>query len=35
MTMSDLLAGMKNGSLYVNVHTQNNPKGEVRGPISQ
>jgi hypothetical protein len=34
MSMSDLMAGMKNGSLYVNVHTQNNPKGEIRGQIT-
>jgi hypothetical protein len=34
MTINDLLAGLKNGSLYVNVHTQNNPKGEIRGQVS-
>jgi CHRD domain len=34
MSWNDLLSGMKNGSLYVNVHTQNNPKGEIRGPIT-
>jgi len=35
MSMSDLLAAMRSGAAYVNVHTQNNKPGEVRGQISQ
>jgi hypothetical protein len=34
MTMSDLMNAIKGGNAYVNVHTQNNPKGEVRGQIT-
>jgi len=34
MTMSDLMTAIKSGNAYVNVHTQNNPKGEVRGQIT-
>lgn len=30
-TIPDLIAAMKNGSTYVNVHTEQNPNGEVRG----
>ena len=33
MTMDDLLAAMRSGGLYVNVHTANNKSGEVRGQI--
>ena len=33
MSWNDLVSGLKSGNLYVNVHTQNNPKGEVRGQI--
>jgi hypothetical protein len=33
MTMDDLLAGLRSGGLYVNVHTANNKAGEVRGQI--
>lgn len=33
MTLSDLLAAMKSGGCYVNVHTAGNPKGEIRGQI--
>jgi len=33
MSWSDLVSGLKSGNLYVNVHTQNNPKGEIRGQI--
>lgn len=32
-TIPDLLAAMKNGSTYVNVHTEQNPKGEIRGQL--
>jgi hypothetical protein len=33
MTMNDLLAAMKSGGCYVNIHTQGNPKGEIRGQL--
>jgi hypothetical protein len=33
MTMNDLLKAMSSGDTYVNVHTQNNKPGEVRGEI--
>lgn len=33
MTMNDLLAAMRAGGLYINVHTVNNKTGEVRGAI--
>ena len=33
ITIPDLIAAMKNGSTYVNVHTEQNPNGEVRGQI--
>lgn len=32
-TIPDLIAAMKNGSTYVNVHTEQNPKGEIRGQL--
>lgn len=32
-TTSDLIAAMKNGSTYVNVHTEQNPNGEIRGQL--
>lgn len=32
-TIPDLLEAMKNGSTYVNVHTEQNPKGEIRGQL--
>ena len=32
-TIPDLIAAMKNGSTYVNVHTEQNPDGEVRGQL--
>jgi hypothetical protein len=32
-TIPDLIAAMKNGSTYVNVHTEQNPEGEVRGQL--
>ncbi len=32
-TISDLIATMKNGSAYVNVHTEQNPNGEIRGQL--
>ncbi len=31
--VSDLISAMKNGNTYVNVHTKNNPNGEIRGQI--
>lgn len=33
-TIADLLDAMKNGQTYVNVHTEQNPGGEIRGQIS-
>jgi hypothetical protein len=33
MTMDDLLAALRSGGLYVNVHTANNKAGELRGQI--
>jgi CHRD domain-containing protein len=35
MTFDDLLAAMRSGATYVNVHTANNKPGEVRGQISK
>jgi len=32
-TIPDLITAMKNGSTYVNVHTEQNPNGEVRGQL--
>jgi len=32
-TISDLVSSMNNGNNYVNVHTQNNPDGEIRGQL--
>jgi hypothetical protein len=34
MTMDDLLAALRSGGLYVNVHTANNKAGEARGQIT-
>jgi len=31
--MSDLIAAMNNGSTYINVHTEQNPEGEIRGQL--
>jgi hypothetical protein len=31
--LSDLIALMQNGQAYVNVHTEQNPNGEIRGTI--
>ena len=31
--ISDLAAAMTNGTTYVNIHTQQNPQGEIRGQI--
>ncbi|MBA3749361.1 MAG: CHRD domain-containing protein [Nitrosopumilus sp.] len=31
--ISDLEAAMKNGTTYVNIHTEQNPNGEIRGQI--
>ena len=33
-TMPDLISSLKNSSTYVNVHTEQNPNGEIRGQIS-
>lgn len=33
MELSDLVSAMGNGVTYVNVHTQTNPEGEIRGQI--
>lgn len=33
-TISDLIRLMNDGTAYANVHTQQNPKGEIRGQIS-
>jgi hypothetical protein len=33
MTMDDVLAAMRSGNTYVNVHTANNKPGELRGQI--
>ena len=32
--ISDLVSAMSSGVTYVNVHTQANPNGEIRGQIS-
>jgi CHRD domain len=32
-TIPDLIGAMKNGSTYVNVHTEQNPNGETRGQL--
>ena len=34
MQLSDLITAMENNETYVNVHTQENPNGELRGQIS-
>ena len=34
-TIDDLVALIKSGDAYVNVHTENNPAGEIRGQISK
>lgn len=31
--MSDLIAAMQNGTTYVNIHTEQNPDGEIRGQL--
>lgn len=33
--LSDLITLMQNGTAYVNVHTEQNPEGEIRGTIEQ
>ena len=32
-TMQDLITAMKNNSTYINVHTEQNPNGEIRGQL--
>ena len=32
--LTDLVTAMSNGETYVNVHTEKNPNGEIRGQIS-
>jgi CHRD domain len=32
-TLADLKTAMANGDTYVNVHTKDHPKGEIRGQI--
>jgi hypothetical protein len=34
ITMDSLLLLMRNGNAYVNVHTTENPNGEIRGKVS-
>jgi hypothetical protein len=34
MTMKDLMSALQSGGTYVNVHTQNNKPGEIRGQIA-
>jgi hypothetical protein len=31
--LSDLIDAMNNGQAYVNIHTEQNPDGEIRGQI--
>jgi hypothetical protein len=33
MTMNDFLKALRSGGCYVNIHTAQNPKGEIRGQI--
>ena len=33
-SVSDLVSKMQSGEAYVNVHTEANPNGEIRGQIS-
>jgi hypothetical protein len=33
MQLDDLISLMQNGSAYVNVHTEQNPQGEIRGTV--
>ena len=35
MSLEDVLAAMRSGGTYVNVHTANNKPGEVRGQIEK
>ena len=32
-TIPDLISAMKNGTTYANIHTQQNPNGEIRGQL--
>ena len=32
-SISDLTTAMGNGSVYANIHTQENPNGEIRGQL--
>jgi hypothetical protein len=33
MTIADLINAMKEGNTYVNIHTEQNPNGEIRGQL--
>jgi len=33
MTLNDLIAGIMDGTAYVNIHTPTNPAGEIRGQL--
>jgi hypothetical protein len=33
MQLDDLISLMQNGQAYVNVHTEQNPQGEIRGTV--
>jgi hypothetical protein len=32
--LTDLVTAMRNGEIYVNIHTEQNPNGEIRGQIT-
>jgi Cu/Zn superoxide dismutase len=35
MSLDDVLAAMRSGGTYVNLHTANNKPGEIRGPVEK
>ena len=35
MSLDDVLAAMRSGGAYVNLHTANNKPGEIRGPVEK